>query len=85
MPLMRAGNGDLGVKVMGAGGGAAVVVNIYNQTDSKVEQKQSTNGQGQPQIDVMITKAVEKDIRRGGGVAQAISTLFGARPATVAR
>lgn len=59
MPLARAGNGDLGVKVMGAG--AVVVeprvnINVENNTSAQVSTRTSQDSSGGFNIDVLINE-----------------------------
>ena len=70
-PLMRDSHGRLGVIANGAGGGTPVVVNVYNNSDSKaaVEKRESAAG---TTIDVFIDKAVARKIRSGGDTRRAI-------------
>lgn len=64
MPLTRTANGDLGVKALGGGSGGTIV-NIYNESGSEAEVSESTNGNGQQQIDVMIRQSVNRGIGSG--------------------
>lgn len=63
MPLKRGPDGKLGVAAGGGGGGT--VVNVFNQTENKSEVKESTNADGQKQIDVYIYQTVQKMIGNG--------------------
>lgn len=63
MPLKRGPDGKLGVAAGGSGGGT--VVNVFNQTENKSEVKESTNADGQKQIDVYIYQTVQKMIGNG--------------------
>lgn len=62
MPLKRGPDGKLGVS---GGGGGGTVVNVFNQTENKSEVKESTNADGQKQIDVYIYQTVQKMIGNG--------------------
>lgn len=62
MPLKRGADGKLGVA---GGGGGGTVVNVYNQSDSKSEVRETTNADGQKQIDVYIYQTVQKMIGNG--------------------
>jgi tape measure domain-containing protein len=81
-PLVRIG-GDLGVKAVGGGGGV-VVVNIYNNSDSKATAQESKDSDGNMQIDVIIDQITAKNIRNGGLTAQSINQVFGSKQ-TLAR
>lgn len=63
MPLTRTAGGDLGVKAVGGGGGT--IVNIYNQSNNEAEVTESSNGDGQKTIDIMIKASVERSIGSG--------------------
>ncbi len=65
MPLSRGPDGALGVKSSNDGG-ANVQVNVYNQTDSKVDVQQDKAGpNGETVINVMVQKAVSQAITAG--------------------
>lgn len=85
LPLRRMRSGDLGVSAEGFGGGPLVYVNIFNQTDSNVQTKQRRTQNGGISIDVMIARAVAKNIRESGESFRAIRDTFGIRPAIAGR
>jgi hypothetical protein len=63
IPLKRDAQGRLGVS--GAGGGANVQVNIINNSNGTVEQKETTDSNGNKKIDVIIREAVSAGISAG--------------------
>lgn len=63
MPLTRTAGGDLGVKAVGGGGGTQI--NIYNQSGSQADVKESTDSNGQKTIDIMIKASVERSVGNG--------------------
>ncbi len=65
MPLTRTAGGDLGVKAVGVGGGGTIV-NVYNESGSEATATESTDGNGQKTIDIMIKASVERSIGNGG-------------------
>ena len=65
MPLTRTANGDLGVKAVGGTNGSGTTVNIYNESGSEAEVSESTNSDGEQQIDILIKQSVEKSIGNG--------------------
>lgn len=62
-------------------GSGNMVVNIYNESGSQVEAKQSTGANGMKQLDIMIRERVRQtiteDISRGQGVASAFQNTYG--------
>jgi phage-related minor tail protein len=77
MPLRRMANGDLGVAADGAGG-AKVTVNIINNTSTEVRQEESTDAEGNRQIDVVIGQLVNSHIS-SGKADRAIGGRYGLR------
>jgi tape measure domain-containing protein len=59
------------------GGGAAVEVNVINNTGQPVTQQERTGPDGTREIEVVIGQMVAKNIRSGGSVAQAMQQSFG--------
>lgn len=64
MPLTRSANGDLGVKAVGGTGGKTVV-NIYNESGADAEVSESTGGNGEQILDIMIKNSVDRGIGSG--------------------
>jgi len=79
MPLRRMANGDLGVAAQG--GGANVTVNIINNTSEEVRQEESTDSEGNKQIDVIVGQIINNHI--SSGKADRAMTRFGSRPVGV--
>jgi hypothetical protein len=79
LPLGRTPSGDLGVKVIGGGTGGGVVVNVQviNNTNSQVQTQQRQNGNG-IDLRIIVNEAVAENIRSGGTVARAITSMTGA-------
>jgi tape measure domain-containing protein len=65
MPLRRMPNGDLGVAAGDTGGGAAVVVNIINNSGEAAKADEKTDARGNKQIDVIIGKLIDGHIASG--------------------
>lgn len=61
VPLRRASNGDLGVQASVT----PVTVNIINQTDSSVQQRETTGAGGEKTIDILISSRVRDGILSG--------------------
>jgi lambda family phage tail tape measure protein len=77
LPLTRGSGGELGVKAVGGGsGGGETVVNIFNNSGSGVETKESTNPNGQRQIDIMIQGKV-KEMFASGQMDKQMGTNYG--------
>jgi lambda family phage tail tape measure protein len=64
MPLRRLGNGRLGVEA--AGGGATMVVNIYNNTRAQVRTEEADDGRGGRRMDIVIEEMVTSAATRPG-------------------
>jgi tape measure domain-containing protein len=64
IPLKRMPNGDLGVEG-GAGGGTNVVVNIINNSGAEVQKRESADGDGNRQIDVIIGQLINQHLSSG--------------------
>ena len=73
MPLKRGPDGKLGVS---GGSGGGTVVNVYNQSDNKSEVKESTNADGQKQIDVYIYQTVQK-MMGSGAMDKTMQSVYG--------
>lgn len=84
LPLARLPGGDLGVRSTREAG---PVVNVFvNDEDGRpAEVRQRSNGRGGADIEVVIARAVERDINAGGRVAKSILGLTDARPALAGR
>jgi lambda family phage tail tape measure protein len=61
----------------GMGGGMEVVVNITNQGQAVQAQQTGARMDGQKMIIDMVLQAVQSDIAKGGGTAQAMQQRFG--------
>jgi len=79
MPLRRMANGDLGVAA--SGNGTKVTVNIINNAGADVRQEESTDGEDNKQIDVIIGQLVNNHI--SSGKADKAMARFGSRPVGV--
>lgn len=78
MPLSRGSDGKLGVRAAGAGGGGLqVVVNITNNGQAVQAQQTGARMDGQKMIIDLVLRAVQGDIAKGGGTAQAMQQRFG--------
>jgi hypothetical protein len=75
MPLTRGSNGKLGV----SGGGVQVNVNIVNQNGSNVDAQQSSDSNGNVNLQFIVRDAVNKNISSGQHDA-ALRGRFGMRP-----
>jgi hypothetical protein len=65
---------------LGALGGSRepkVEVNIYGAENARVER--GRNSRGEPRIDVFIEEVVNRNISRGGSIAQTIDRTRGTR------
>ena len=87
VPIFRATPGErVTVTPPGRGAGGSVVnVNVINEAGAQVDVRETANGQGGVDIEVLIARAVERDIAGGGRVARAIAQNFGARPVAIGR
>ena len=63
IPLKRDSSGRLGVDASGAG--SNVVVNVINNSDSVIEQRETTNQDGSKQIDILIVSKVKEHFAKG--------------------
>lgn len=81
MPLTRMRDGDLGVKVGGAGGGATVIVNLIESPGNGGKTEQRQDGNGANIIDVYVEQikaSIAGDISRGrGAVPDALAGSYG--------
>lgn len=86
MPLTRMPNGRLGVAATGGGGGGDVQVNVYNNSNSKAEVRQSTSSGGGKTIDVLIGDVVAKQMSTPGSkLNRTVSTYTGGQQAVTRR
>lgn len=74
LPLRRTSSGDLGVKAESAP--ANVFVNIINQSGNAVEQRESTNANGDRVIEILVLSTVKEGIASGAFDRQ-FSQTFG--------
>jgi len=63
LPLRRDSEGRLGVST--EGGGTNVIVNVINQSNGSVQQKESTNSNGDRVIDIIILDKIKTAIAEG--------------------
>ena len=83
MPLFRNGNGDLGVKSGGSGGG--VEINVYAPEGSRVSQNRQTVG-NKDQINIMIDEAVSGAVGNPGSKTyKSLRNSFGLKQSLAAR
>ena len=86
MPLTRMPNGRLGVAATGGGGGGDVQVNVYNNSNSKAEVRQSTSSNGGKTIDVLIGDVVAKQMSTPGSkLNRTVTTYTGGQQAVTRR
>ena len=90
MPLARTSSGKLGVAAVGGtqNGGveANIQVNVYNNSNSKAEVRQSTNSSGGRTIDVYIGDMVAKQmVTPGTKLNRAVSAQTGSTQSVVRR
>ena len=90
MPLARTSSGKLGVAAVGGtqNGGveANIQVNVYNNSNSKAEVRQSTNSSGGKTIDVYIGDMVAKQmVTPGTKLNRAVSAQTGSTQSVVRR
>lgn len=86
MPLTRMPNGRLGVAATGGGGGGDVQVNVYNNSNSKAEVRQSTSSSGGKTIDVLIGDVVAKQMSTPGSkLNRTVTTYTGGQQAVTRR
>jgi hypothetical protein len=79
-------NGRLGVAATGGGGGGDVQVNVYNNSNSKAEVRQSTSSGGGKTIDVLIGDVVAKQMSTPGSkLNRTVSTYTGGQQAVTRR
>jgi antitoxin component of RelBE/YafQ-DinJ toxin-antitoxin module len=76
MPLKRGPDGKLGVS---GGGGSSVNIVVHNEAGGDGYQASATakqNGSG-IDINVIVTKAIQNDMKRNGPITQGFSQMFG--------
>lgn len=76
LPLRRDRNGDLGVA--SGGSSSTVLINITNQGDSEVQQRESTGANGERVIDILIAQKV-KEAFANGSMDKQMSQNYGLR------
>jgi lambda family phage tail tape measure protein len=85
MPLTRDGNGTLGVRAEGGGGGNVDVV-VNNYGSEKATTKETTDSRGNRKIEVVIGDMTASEISRNGSASQkAIRGTFGLQPQLIRR
>jgi len=68
------------------GGGAPVNVNVINNSNAKIETRETRNANGGRDIEIMIDEAMARNIRRSGSQSRAaLQQSFGASPALALR
>jgi hypothetical protein len=68
-----------------AADGSVVNVTVINQAGAEVETRERPNGRGGVDLELLITRAVARDITRGGPVARSVLGLTGTGPALIGR
>lgn len=76
LPLRRTGSGDLGVRAEAVP--SNVIVNIVNQGGGEVEQRESTNANGERILDIIILSKVKEGFANGA-FDRSLSQQFGLR------
>jgi len=76
MPLTRMPNGNLGVQT--ASSSTNVIVNVINNASAEVRREESTDSEGNKQIDIIIGQAVNNHI--SSGKADHAMKRYGVRP-----
>lgn len=84
LPLARLPGGDLGVKSAGAGVSEINVI-VVNNAGAEVRTRESRNASGGRDLEVVLDRAVARNIRRGGETFGAIRDTFAAGVRTVGR
>lgn len=64
IPLSRDSGGKLGIEANGMGG-SNVVINVINNSDSQIEQRESTDSNGNRQLDIIIASKVKEQFAKG--------------------
>lgn len=76
LPLRRTGSGDLGVRAEAVP--SNVIVNIVNQGGGEVEQRESTNANGERILDIIILSKVKEGFANGA-FDRSLSQQYGLR------
>ena len=63
MPLRRMPNGEMGVAA--SGGGSNVTINVINNSNSSIEQRESVDSNGQKIIDIIVLSKVKEGFSKG--------------------
>jgi lambda family phage tail tape measure protein len=85
MPLKRDGQGNLGVRADGQGGGKVDVV-VNNYGNEKAETRETMDSRGNRKIEVTIGDMTAGEIARSGSASQkAVGGTFGLRPQLIRR
>lgn len=82
MPLSRDSSGKLGVKTIGAqSGGSIVNITVHNEAGGDGYEAVATTKNNESGIDIelMVRKALTKDLRSNGQISQQMSNTFGLR------
>ena len=80
MPLTRDSSGKLGVKSLGGGsGGNQINITVHNEAGGDGYEAVATTKNNEKGIDieVMVRKAMSKDLRSNGQISQQMSNTFG--------
>ena len=82
MPLIRTPSGHLGVRANGSGSVQQNVnVNIINNAGVGVEQRESTDNQGNTNLMIILSKEMAKDMsRHGSPMNRSLQNVYNARP-----
>jgi lambda family phage tail tape measure protein len=94
MPLSRMKDGALGVKMRNdyrdpereKSSTGNVKIDIHNYSGQQVQQKETTDSQGNRRVELIIGEMASSEITRSGGsTRQAISSTFGIQPTLIRR
>jgi len=80
IPLKRMANGDLGISANS--GGAQVVVNIINNSSEPVQKNETTDSDGNVNLDVIVGGLVERHLA-SGKADRVLGARYGVRPVGV--
>jgi lambda family phage tail tape measure protein len=85
MPLTRDGQGNLGVRAAGQGGGNVDIV-VNNYSGEKAEATESVDSRGNRKIEVVIGEMSASDISKTGSASQKnLRSTYGIRPQLIRR
>jgi TP901 family phage tail tape measure protein len=58
------------------GGGTTVIVNVHNETDDQVDVAEGVGPDNETVLDIMISRSLERDVRKGGPMSQLLTERF---------